>query len=65
MTAEEQSQFDSVEVEIKNLEKTIELVDKVPAREAENKTIVTEPIYAESKDHKPLWKNFDDFLGAV
>jgi HK97 family phage major capsid protein len=65
MTAEEQTQFDALETEIKNLESTIEAQKKIEERELAAKTPGQDPLYADPKDHKPVWKGFGEFLFAV
>ena len=67
MTEEEQKLYDSLETEIKNLEKTIEAEDKLKEREKLNKTPVNEPIYAKPKDpNEKKWKGgMGEFLQAV
>ncbi|WP_406542030.1 phage major capsid protein [Clostridium ljungdahlii] len=67
MTEEEQKLYDSLEVEIKNLEKTIEAEDKLKEREKLNKTPINEPIYAKPKDtNEKKWKGgMGEFLQAV
>lgn len=67
MTEEEQKLYDDLEVEIKNLEKTIEAEDKLKEREKLNKTPVNEPIYAKPKDpNEKKWNGgMGEFLQAV
>ena len=67
MNEEEQKLYDGLEVEIKNLEKTIEAEDKLKEREKLNKTPVNEPIYAKPKDpNEKKWKGgMGEFLQAV
>ncbi|MDR5586029.1 phage major capsid protein [Clostridium aquiflavi] len=67
MNEEEQKLYDDLEVEIKNLEKTIEAEDKLKEREKLNKTPVNEPIYAKPKDpNEKKWKGgMGEFLQAV
>jgi HK97 family phage major capsid protein len=66
LTEDEQTQIDALEVEIKNLEKSIELQNKLDAREAASKKPENEPLFAEPKDHtKKTWNRFGDFLMAV
>ncbi|WP_147565140.1 phage major capsid protein [Clostridium tyrobutyricum] len=67
MTEEEQKLYDSLEVEIKDLEKTIEAEDKLKEREKLDKTPVNEPIYAKPKDpNEKKWKGgMGEFLQAV
>lgn len=65
MTAEEQTQFDALETEIKSLEVTIEAQKKIEDRELLAKTPGQDPIYAEPNAHKPIWKGFGEFLFAV
>jgi HK97 family phage major capsid protein len=73
MTADEQTQFDALETEIKNLEATIEAQNKLAARqkaeteaEAKNRKIVEdEVLHAEPNAHKPVWRGFGEFLFAV
>ena len=67
MNEEEQKLYDDLEVEIKNLEKTIEAEDKLKDREKLNKTPVNEPIYAKPKDpNEKKWKGgMGEFLQAV
>ena len=67
MNEEEQKLYDDLEVEIKNLEKTIEAEDKLKEREKLNKTPINEPIYAKPKDpNEKKWKGgMGEFLQAV
>lgn len=67
MTEEEQKSYDSLEVEIKNLEKTIEAEEKLKEREKQAKTPVNEPIYAQPRDpNDKKWKGgMGEFLQAV
>ncbi|MHC6181080.1 phage major capsid protein [Clostridium sp. JNZ X4-2] len=67
MNEDEQKLYDDLEVEIKNLEKTIEAEDKLKEREKLNKTPVNEPIYAKPKDpNDKKWKGgMGEFLQAV
>lgn len=67
MTEEEQKLYDDLEVEIKNLEKTIEAEDKLKEREKLNKTPVNEPIYAKPKDpNEKKWNGgMGEFIQAV
>ena len=65
LTPEEQTQFDALETEIKNLEATIEAQKKVEERELLAKTPSDEPLYAAANTHKPLWSHFGEFLFAV
>ena len=67
MSKEEQSTFDSLEVEINNLEKTIEAQEKASKREIENKKSINEPIFAEPKNasQPKLFKNLVEQLKAV
>ncbi|MBV4421036.1 phage major capsid protein [Clostridium tyrobutyricum] len=67
MNEEEQKLYDDLEVEIKNLEKTIEAEDKLKEREKLNKTPVNEPIYAKPKNpNEKKWKGgMGEFLQAV
>lgn len=67
MTAEEQTQFENYEVEIKNLEKTIDAAEALEARNAAAKKPVDEPLYAQpkSQENLKLFKNFAEQLKAV
>ncbi|WP_243124097.1 phage major capsid protein [Clostridium tyrobutyricum] len=67
MNEDEQKLYDGLEVEIKNLEKTIEAEDKLKEREKLNKTPANEPIYAKPKDpNEKKWKGgMGEFLQAV
>lgn len=66
MTEDEQNNFDSLETEIKNLEKTIEAQAKIEEMEKLNKVPANEPLYAEPKDHdKKIWKGMGEFFTAV
>jgi HK97 family phage major capsid protein len=67
MNAEEFVAYDKLEVEIFNLEKTIEAQAKADARTAEDKKAVNEPVFTEVKDlslDKPF-KNFGEQLKAI
>ncbi|MBP2653346.1 MAG: phage capsid family protein [Firmicutes bacterium] len=64
MTAEEKAQYDALEIEIVNLEATIEAQAQIEAREAALATPVNQPTPAiEVKEKK--WNQFGDFLQAV
>lgn len=67
MTAEEQTQFDALEVEIVGLEKSIDAEERLEARNKILGTAVNVPIYAEPKDHnQKKWKaGFGEFLKSV
>lgn len=68
LTEEEQAQIDKLEAEIKNLEKSIELQNKLDKRNEENNTPVNEPLYAEPKNTDQgirVFKNFGEQLKAV
>lgn len=66
MTDDEQTKYDALEKEIKNLEKTIEAQAKVDARTKEDNTPVNEPLYAEPRNaDSKKWKNFGEFISAV
>lgn len=66
LTTEEQTSFDSLETEIKGLEKTIEAKAKIEARENEEKMSVTEPLYAEAKNpNERKWNGLGDYFTAV
>lgn len=67
MTEDESTKFDALEVEIKNLEKTIEAQAKADARAVEDKKAVNEPIFAQPKDNvqPKLFKNIVEQLKAV
>lgn len=67
MTEEEQKTYDALEIEIKNLEKTIEAEEKLKERELQAKTPVNEPIYAQPRDpNEKKWKGgMGEFLQAV
>lgn len=63
---DEQKQFDTLETEIIATEKTIEAQDKMRAREIENKTVVTDILFAEPRNaDAKVWKNMGEFLNAV
>lgn len=67
MTAEEITSQNALEVEISNLEKTIEIQAKADARAAEDKKAVNEPVFTDVKDlsaDKPF-KNFAEQLKAI
>jgi len=66
LTVEEQAQFDALQTEIENLEKTIAAQKAVDERNASLATPVNPPVYAQpkSKDEKP-WKSFGEQLLAV
>lgn len=67
MNTEELAFYDKLEVEIVNLEKTIELQAKADTREIENKTAVNTPIFIQPKDNvqPKLFKNIVEQLKAV
>jgi HK97 family phage major capsid protein len=65
MSPEEQTQFDALETEIKNLEATIEAQKKIEERELLAKIPGQDPLYAEANAHKPVWSHFGEFLFAV
>ena len=66
MTDDEQSKYDSLEVEIKAMEKTIDAQAKIDARAKEDNTPVNTPLYAEPKNsNKKLWSHSGEFLMAV
>jgi HK97 family phage major capsid protein len=66
LTKEEQTQFDTLESEIKALEKSIEAANALAQREKDLAIPVNAPLYAQpkSKDEK-VWKNLGDQLRAV
>lgn len=67
MNADEQTKFDGLEFDIKNLEKTIEAKAKADARQIEDKKAVNIPVFTEVKNlaaEKPF-KNFGEQLKAV
>jgi HK97 family phage major capsid protein len=69
MTEDEQNQFDTLETEIKNLEKTIEAQEKVLAAQAAaqqpapNSKIIVPAVPKNPEDKK--WKNMGEYLQAV
>jgi HK97 family phage major capsid protein len=69
MTTEEQTQFDTLETEIKNLEKTIEAEEKVAKAQAAaqqpapNSRIIVPAVPKNPDDKK--WKNMGEYLQAV
>jgi len=65
LTSEEQTQMDTLEVEIKNLEKSIEAQKKIVDREDANKKPVNGPIPAEPKNHKTVENITRDIFGSV
>lgn len=66
MTAEEQTQFDALEVEIKNLEKSIEVQNKIDEREKDHKAPVNTPLPAEPRNpDEKKWKNMGEYLQSV
>ena len=65
MTVEEQTQYDALDLEIKGLEKTIAADEAMQKRIIDEATPVTEPIFAQPNEHKPLFKNFGDQLQAI
>lgn len=68
MTEEEQKSYDDLDIEIKNLEKTIEAQKAVEARDAASKEPATTPIYATPKGsdkEEKLFKNLAEQLKAV
>jgi len=65
MTEDEQTQFNALETEIKNLEATIKAQDLLEQRAKDAQTPAQEPIYAQPKSNKPVWNSFGEFLGAV
>lgn len=65
MTDDEQTKFNTLQVEIDNLEKSIEAAEKLNAQQAKLNTPVSEPIYAQPKKPEEGFKNFGDQLAAV
>jgi len=72
MSTEEQTKFDALEVEIKNLETTIANQEKIDARvkaqaeaEVEATTPVNTPLFAQPKENKPKWNSFGEMLKSV
>lgn len=65
LAEEEQIKIDNLEAEIKNLEKSIEVQNKLSDRDAEHSTPVNEPLAAEPNSHKPAWNRLGDMLIAV
>jgi HK97 family phage major capsid protein len=65
MSPEEQTQFDALETEIKNLEATIEAQKKVEERKLLAETTDQTVLHAEANAHKPIWSHFGEFLFAV
>ena len=67
MNEEEQKSFDSLEIEVKNLEKTIEIQNKLEKREEEEKKVVSNVIHAvPSNNNQPKpFKNLVEQLKAV
>ncbi len=65
MTAEEQTQFDNLEKEIKDLEATIDIQEKVLARQQAANEPITQPVHIQVVNEKK-WKNgLGEFLQAV
>lgn len=67
MTDSEQALFDSLETEIKNIEKTMEAQAKMEAKQKEINTPVNAPIYAQPNNTATIkpFKNFAEQLKAV
>jgi HK97 family phage major capsid protein len=65
MTADEQTQFDALETEIKNLEATIKAQDAIEKRALDAKSPAQDILYADANEHKPVWNSFGEFLFAV
>jgi len=65
MTEDEQTQFNALETEIKNLEATIKAQDLLDQRARDAQTPAQDPIYATPNEHKPLFNHFGEFLFAV
>jgi len=65
MTPEEQTTMDSLEVEIKNLEKSIEAQEKIDTRTAANAAPINEPIPAEPKGNPTVENITRGIFGSV
>jgi HK97 family phage major capsid protein len=66
MNEEEQTKFEALDTEIKNIEKSIEAQNKIENREKENNTAVNDPFYTSTDNEaKKPFKNFAEQLGAV
>jgi HK97 family phage major capsid protein len=65
MSTEEQASYDALEIEIKNLEKSIEAQAKIEARALENKNAVNEPLYAQPKGQSSVTDITREIFGSV
>jgi len=65
MTTDEQASYDALEVEIMNLEKSIEAQTKIDARAAANKTPVNEPLFAQPKNQNSVTDITREIFGSV
>jgi HK97 family phage major capsid protein len=64
-TEEEIVQLESIDAEIDTLDKAYDIAVKIEAREEANVTPVNNPIPAQPKDDKKLWKGFGEQMIAV
>lgn len=65
MSADEQTQYDALESDIVNLEKSLDAQKKAEARAAAEKAPVNTPITTNPRDEGKLFKNLGDQLFAV
>jgi HK97 family phage major capsid protein len=66
MTEDEQKQYDDLEVEIKNLERTIEAQEKIEKQQAAANIPATPVIYATPKNpDEKKWNSLGEYLQAV
>lgn len=65
MTTEEQVSYDALEVEIANLEKSIEAEAKMAARAAANNAPVNEPLYPQPKGRDSMENITREIFGSV
>jgi HK97 family phage major capsid protein len=65
LTDEELVTYNGYEVEVTNMEKTIEIEAKAATRVKADKTPVTPIINAEPNTHKPIWSHSGELLVAV
>ena len=65
LTAEEQAQFDALELEIKSLENSIAAAQALEAREKALATPVNQPVFAQPKKDEKVFASFGEQLMAV
>lgn len=65
MSEDEQNKFNDLEVEIKNLEKTIEAQAAIEARQAIDNTVVNPPVRSDIQVTEKKWDTFGNQLQAI